>query len=58
MLLFFTTLFFILFVMLFIEAFATMIYNSKNNKYLGAHIWWVPAIIGGVWFYLLMIYLQ
>jgi len=58
MLLLFTTLFFVLFIMTLVEAVADIIWRVKNNKYIPAHKWWAPAIVGGVWFWFLMLYLQ
>lgn len=58
MLLLFTTLFFILFIMTLVEAIADIMFMLKHNKYIPPHKWWAPAIVGGIWFFLLMLYLR
>jgi len=45
---------FILFIMTTLEAIATI----KINKCIHPRTWWVPAIIGGIWLFCLLIYLQ
>jgi len=58
MLLIYLTLIFVIFISVSFEAIATIIFNARHKMSIPARCWWIPSIIGGIWFYILMLYLK